>query len=654
MGKICTLFLFIFTISVGFSQPVLINELDADTPSTDLLEFIELKTPNPFSPLDGYVLVLFNGSTSGGDSSYYTMDLDGFVTDINGLFVLGAEALRPTPDYVIPLNLIQNGADAVAIYQGSFFDFPDGTLATTTNLIDALVYDTSDADDVNLMSLLGQTQQINENENGNQTTESIQRANDGSWFVAAPTPKMQNDGSGVILNGVEIVLNANLFNEGDTFNITLVTDFNVTEDVTFPFSFINGDFTNADFTGDAFVTILGGTNTGVTSITLLADGVTEEDEFMRIAHTGLPPEFFRVNDNVSVTVIDGDFGVSPWGTPLNPTFGNVQSTAPADYYDSIEGLSGVNLVQALQDLVAKPFVVRTHTYADIIDILKAADQNPENNNQVWLLYREEPRAKFLFQETSSGTGFWNREHVYPRSRGGFNSIQDDDIADGINFWWETNADSLRHANSDAHHLRAADANENSSRGNQFYGMGQYEGPSGNLGRFKGDVSRAILYMAIRYNGLDVVNGFPVAVGAFGDLATLLQWHLADPPDDFEMNRNNVIYTWQKNRNPFIDFPDMVDFIWGSRVGDIWVRPTMSLVDFEKNRFRVYPNPSDGKLFFAGIAGETAVQIFSISGQKVFEKTVFQDTDLDVNLRSGVYLVKTTGTSGTQIRKVVFR
>lgn len=653
MRKIATLFLLFFAFYDGFSQSVLINELDADTPSTDLLEFIELKTPNPISPLDGYVLVLFNGSASGGDSSYFTIDLDGFVTDINGLFVLGTEALRPTPDYVIPLNLIQNGADAVALYQGSFFDFPDGTLATTTNLIDALVYDTSDPNDLGLMGLLGQTVQINENENSRKDTESIQRANDGSWFIAASTPKMLNDGSGVILNGVEIVLSASLFDEGDTFDITLLTDFNVSENVTFPFSLTNGNFTNADFTGNAFVTILSGTNTGTTSITLLADGVTEEDEFMQITHTGLPPEFFRVNDGVTVTVIDGDFAVSSWGTPLNPTFGNVQSTAPGDYYDSLDGLSGANLVQALQDLLAKPFFVRTHSYADIIDILKAADQNPENNNQVWLLYREEPRAKFLFQETSSGTGFWNREHVYPRSRGGFGSIKDDDIADGINFWWETNADSLRHANSDAHHLRAADANENSSRGNQFYGPGQYEGPVGNLGSFKGDVSRAILYMAIRYNDLNVVNGFSTLVGEFGDLSTLLQWHVSDPPDDFEMNRNNVIYEWQKNRNPFIDFPEMVNFIWGSRNGDIWSQ-TLSLDAFKKDRFIMYPNPSSGQLFFTGIEDETRIQIFTITGQKVFDTQIFKDGNINVNLSSGLYLVKIVGATQSQIQKVIFR
>ena len=44
--------------------------------------------------------------------------------------------------------------------------------------------------------------------------------------------------------------------------------------------------------------------------------------------------------------------------------------------------------------------------------------------------------------------------------------------------------------------------------------------------------------------------------------TLLSWHELDPADDFEMNRNNIIYSWQMNRNPFIDLPDLVDYVYG--------------------------------------------------------------------------------------------
>ena len=221
MRKIFTLLLLLAITSV--KAQVVINELDSDTDGVDDLEFVELKTDNPFASLDGYVLVFFNGSTSGNDSSYFTIDLDGFTSDINGLFVIGSMGVSPVPQYFISDNTIQNGADAVAIYQGDDFGFPEGTQATTTNLIDALVYDTNDADDTGLMNLLGVSVQINEDENNNKDFESIQRNNDGTYFVGAPTPRQLNDGSGVILNGVSINVNATEYNEGDTFPIQFTT-----------------------------------------------------------------------------------------------------------------------------------------------------------------------------------------------------------------------------------------------------------------------------------------------------------------------------------------------------------------------------------------------------------------------------------------------
>jgi len=220
MKKVILLLLAFFTSQLIISQ-VVINELDADTPSSDTQEFIELKTPAPNTPLDGYVLVLFNGSSSGMDTSYYALDLDGAVTDENGLLLIGATTVTPFPQLLMPGTLIQQGADAVAIYQGNDFDFPGGTLATTTNLVDALVYDTSDADDTGLLSLLGETVQINENDNGNKTTESIQLNNDGNTYtITTPTPRQLNDGSGVVFNPIEISIAQALYDEGDTFDIT--------------------------------------------------------------------------------------------------------------------------------------------------------------------------------------------------------------------------------------------------------------------------------------------------------------------------------------------------------------------------------------------------------------------------------------------------
>ncbi len=648
MKKTLTTFFIIFTFQIITAQ-IVINEVDSDTPSTDTKEFIELKSDTPNFSLNGFVVVLFNGSTSGGNSSYYSIDLDGFTTDINGLLLIGSNDVSPVPQLIIPTSVIQNGADAVAVYLGNDFDFLDGTLATTTNLIDALMYDTDDADDVDLMALLGVTVQTNENENGNKTTESVQRNNDGTYFVGPPTPRQLNDGTGIVLNGIGFTTTQTQYNEGESFTIEFETEQNVTIPLTINISLDNEGFDTSDFTGSTNLTIPIGENTVETTITLTDDILDEGDEVLIITLNSLPSEYLILNNNLEIRVVDNDFQIADWGTPLNPTYNFVTSTQPNNYYDSLNNLTDIDLRQALQDIVAEEFVVREHTYADIIEILRQADQNPANSNQVWLTYTEQGRPKLDYQTSSNSVGKWNREHTYPRSRGGFNSIEQDDIADGINVYWETHADSLRHANSDAHAIRATDGPENSSRGNQHYG--QYNGPNGNLGSFKGDVARSVLYLEIRYNGLEVVNGFPDITGQLGDLETLLDWHRNDPPDDFEMNRNNIIYNWQINRNPFIDQPDLVEYIWGNNVGDTWFQ-TASVSDAYLSKISVFPNPTQNKITLQGISKPTKVTMFSIDGKELLLKIIYEDTSLNLNFASGIYFMKLSSEESSVVRKII--
>lgn len=633
MKKIITI-LSLFIVAISYSQAVVINELDCDTPGIDYGEFVELKSATPNFALDGYVLVFFNGSSSGGDSSYFALDLDGAVTDVNGLLLIGSDTVTPYPQVFIGENLIQNGADAIAIYQGNDYDFPEGTLATTTNLVDALVYDTSDADDTVLMSLLGVTEQINEGPGNN--TNSIQRNNDGSYTSTTPTPRQLNDGSGVILNALEIAVSQTQVDEGASFDITFTAQSNVDSDYSFSFVMSNQGFDTSDYTGNTSLTILSGQNQVSTTITLIDDALNEGDEEPLIRFDNLPTPLIPFNNNIKIRVVDNDFVIAPFGTPVNPTFGVVSSTQPTGYYDSLDGLSGAALEQALQDIIADPTVVRAQTYTDVIDILKEADQNPENSNQIWMVYTEQGRAKLDFQTNASNIGKWNREHTFPRSLAGYNSIEADDTSDGIDIYWTTEADSLRHGNSDAHALRAVDGQENSSRGNQHYG--QYTGPSGNLGSFKGDVARSVLYMQIRYNGLSVVNGYPSTTGQMGDLATILDWHRNDPPDDFEMNRNNVVYNWQFNRNPFIDQPDLVEYIWGTNVGDTW-NQNLSTDTFETSSIKLFPNPITDKLYVSGKEQNYNISVFSSEGRLVLKQQVANNNYLDLKVASGLYLVK---------------
>jgi hypothetical protein len=641
----------IVLISISVQAQVRINEFDTDTPGTDDKEFIELKSDAPNFSLDGYVLVFFNGTGTQANLSYYALDLDGLTTDVNGIIVIGGQLVSPVPNRIIGDSTFQNGPDGIGLYLGSASDFPNLTPATSSNLIDALVYDTNDPDATLLMNALGVSLQIDENQNSAQTTQSIQRKNDLTWEVKAPTPWALNDGTGVVFNGITISLSATQITEGQNLSITFTTQTPVTSNLNFTFSLNTGTVDNSDFTGATSVFIPTGSASFTATLTFIDDVLNEGDEVALVRFGILPPSYLRLNDALQCRIVDNDFTTSSFGTPLNPTYGNVQSTAPAGYYDSLEGLSGNALRQALQNIIANPTVVRAHNYGDMVDILKVADQNPLNSNQVWLMYVETPRAKLDYQTGSTGTGKWNREHIFPQSRGGF-SDGTDDIPDGISVWAPTSAADILAGHADAHHIRAEDGPENTSRSNRDYGV-DYNGPVGSMGSWKGDVARALFYMAVRYNGLSLVNGNPPdnTVGQLGDLASLLQWNVQDRADDFEMNRNNYIYTWQVNRNPFIDFPLLADYIFGANFGQPWFA-SLSNATYEANRVVVYPNPAKNSFTISGLANDATIEIFSALGQKVFEQAFSGETTITVNLAAGIYLAKVTSDAKVVTKKLV--
>jgi hypothetical protein len=651
MFKRLILTLFLFVSFVSQSQ-VVINELDTDTPSTDDKEFIELKSATPNFSLNGYILVFFNGTGTNANKSYYVINLNGVTTDINGIALIGNTLVSPVPNTIFPNSIIQNGPDGVGLYFDSPSSFPVNTTATTTNLIDALVYRTNSTQVPDLQALLGVSVQVNENANGSITTQSIQRKNDGTYEVKTPTPGANNDGSGVVFNGITITVNTAHKNEGDTFPITFTTQTNVTSDLTFNFTLNNGTFTQDDFTGNTTVFIPAGGNTFVTNITLIDDILDEGDEVMNIKFGTLPSGYNRRNDNIEIRVVDNDFTTLPFGTPKNPTYGNVTTTAPPGYYSSLEGLSGNALKQALQDIIADPNVVRAHTYGDVVEILRTADQNPLNSNQVWLMYVDLPRAKLDYQTGSSSIGKWNREHIYPQSRGGFTDGTSS-TATGINNWLPTGPNDLAAGHSDAHHIRAEDGPENSSRGNKDYGLTDYNGPVGTLGRWRGDVARSVFYMDVRYNGLSVVNGNPVdtTVGQLGDLTTLLQWNMQDPSDDFEMNRNNYIYTWQVNRNPFIDYPTLANYIWGANAGQPWFS-TLSNQDFGLKNVNLYPNPAKNSITVYGVTTDASIELYNSIGQQVYSHTFYGETTLNFDLTAGIYIAKINSDSKSITKKIV--
>lgn len=185
----------------GSSNPasVIINELDADTDGTDVLEFVELYdggTGN--TDLGGLTLVLYNGSN---DTSYSAFDLTGYSTDASGYFVLGNPGVANVDLIIGSSNALQNGADAAVLVEGSGADYPVGSSLPQGAIADAIVYGTNDADASGLLALLNPGQpQVNESANGNSPADSNQRCANGeggarntqSYVQAAPTPGAEN------------------------------------------------------------------------------------------------------------------------------------------------------------------------------------------------------------------------------------------------------------------------------------------------------------------------------------------------------------------------------------------------------------------------------------------------------------------------------
>lgn len=653
-----SLFVSLFLCCFFSNAQIVINEIDPDTNSTDVKEFIELKSNVPNFALDGYVVVFYNAGSSSpysGTSSYYAIDLDGLVTDGNGIILLGNPQVTPSASLIIPQNTIQNGPDAVAIYLGNASDFPINTPAIATNLIDSLAYSNSGTSSPSsLMSILGETVCYNENVNGLASSQSIQRKADGTYEVKTPTPRANNDGSGIIYNGIAITYSSTSITEGQSFSITFTTDNPISSALNLSMTLNNGSFNSNDFSGNLIATIPIGSNSVTSTFQILNDGNNEGDENMLISLATVPSDYVILNNNITVRVHDINFTVQPWGPPVRPTYGLCPRNVPVGYYSTLEGKSGATLRQAIQDIISNPNIVRVQNYGDAYNVLKDADQNPENSGQVWMIYDEQPISKIDYQTDNSIIGKWNREHIYCQSRLGIPStFIPNGIPDGINNWrLTTDSGDIEASHDDTHHLRAVGGQENSTRNNRNYGV-DYNGPSGNIGSWRGDVARAIFFMAIRYNSLNVVNGDPASspTGQIGDLTTLLSWNTLDPADDFEMNRNNVIYNWQMNRNPFIDYPALVNYVFGNLTNSTW-NAALSTADFNQKIPTIFPNPAKNQIAISGLDQLSNLEIYTISGAKVANYLVLNESQLDLNLPSGIYLVKITSDSLSTTKKLI--
>ena len=243
-----------------------------------------------------------------------------------------------------------------------------------------------------------------------------------------------------------------------------------------------------------------------------------------------------------------------------------QYEPPTGYYATAEGLTGPALKAALHDIIDD----HTSIDAESFMALRTLDQDPNNANNVIAIYSGTSEPKF-----ADGGLTWNREHCWP-------------LAFGIG-----SENSL--AGADLFNLRPCLTGVNQTRGSRAYDQASTNHPTdpavappgapeclydANGGQEsiwtprpseKGDLARAMFYMAVRYDGSDA-GSVDLELGdeanssqaVFGNLTTLLQWHLDDPVSTEERRRNDLIHDrYQGNRNPFVDRPEFVAKIFGA-------------------------------------------------------------------------------------------
>ena len=139
----------------------------------------------------------------------------------------------------------------------------------------------------------------------------------------------------------------------------------------------------------------------------------------------------------------------------------------------------------------------------------------------------------------------------------------------------------------------------------------------------------------------------------GDLASLLTWNFEDPSDDFEMNRNNYIYTWQMNRNPFIDYPELANYIWGANVGEVW-NPSLNNETFDASQIYFYPNPAENTIQIVNVFETTTLEIYNTSGALLQTKTLQNDAQIELSFPTGMYLVRMIQNNQMITKKLLIR
>jgi endonuclease I len=314
---------------------------------------------------------------------------------------------------------------------------------------------------------------------------------------------------------------------------------------------------------------------------------------------------------------------------------------PAGYYDGLEGIQGEPLRSALFQIIKNPNV---ESYDGLWGAFE--DTDLKSNGKVWDMYSDVPGGtpsyEFTFVSDQCGNyggegDCFNREHSFPKS------------------WFNESTPMY----SDLFHLYPTDGYVNGMRSNYPFGevgsasytstngskrgSSNYPGYSGTvfepIDDYKGDFARSYFYMLTCY--YDKITNWSCPMITGNNFTTwsrnmLLEWHRNDPVSQKEINRNNAIYDYQGNRNPFIDNPLYADAIWDPNY------VSSSMIIYE-NSFSVFPNPASERVELK--LNESTNQITSIFVTDVCGRVIYKDENaceneiIDIqNWQNGAYFL----------------
>lgn len=327
---------------------------------------------------------------------------------------------------------------------------------------------------------------------------------------------------------------------------------------------------------------------------------------------------------------------------------------PTNYYNAAVGYSEAALKTKLFTIVG------SHTersYANLWTDFQITDKRADG--KVWDMYSNCTFTFGTHQDSGSGgtseCQYYNREHSMPNS------------------WFNKEYPMY----SDLFHMYPTDKYVNNQRGNYpfgetsstatTYGNGSKLGNSTFAGytstvfepidEYKGDFARTYFYMVTAYDDRvaswvsDQLAGNKYPALNTWSVNLFLKWNAQDPVSTKETNRNNAVYGIQKNRNPFIDHPELAEYIWGNKKGTPW--SLTSGIDELKVEFTLSPNPAKDILNISTDEQSISCSVFNLNGQLLLQQTLNNSEVLSVaTLNNGMYLLQVQSGNRKTIQKFI--